>query len=89
MRSKLFASGLAIVLGVGSPMVGAIGFPEGAIAQQNTSEIDRAIGEGIRLFKEGRVESLRKAIGQFEKALELARSAQVKDKQALALFFFR
>ena len=50
-----------------------------------TSELDRAIVEGTRLFKEGSAESLRKAIGQFEKALELARSAQAKDKQALSL----
>ena len=32
MRSKLFASGLAIVLGLGSPIVGTVGFPEVAIA---------------------------------------------------------
>jgi CHAT domain-containing protein/Tfp pilus assembly protein PilF len=85
MRSKLFASGLAILLGVGSPMVGVMGMHERAIAQQDISEIDRAIAEGDRLFKEGSVESLRKAIGQFEKVLELARSAKVKDKQALSL----
>jgi CHAT domain-containing protein/Tfp pilus assembly protein PilF len=85
MRSKLFASGLAIVLGVGSPIVGAMAMPEGSIAQQNMSEIDRAIEEGTRLFKEGSAESLRKAIDQFEKALELARSAKAQDKQALSL----
>lgn len=88
MRSNLFALGLIIVMGVGSPMVGAIGFPEEAISQQSTSEIDRAIAEGSRLFEEGSKESLRKAIGQVEKALELARSAKAKDKQALSLFFF-
>ena len=39
MRSNLFASGLAIVLGFAG--VSAIGFPEVAIAQQQTSELDR------------------------------------------------
>jgi CHAT domain-containing protein len=86
MRSNIFASGLAIVLGVGSPIVSAVVSPEVAIAQQ-TSEIDRAIEEGMKLRQEGSTESLRKAISQFEKALELARSAKVQDKQALALFF--
>jgi CHAT domain-containing protein/Tfp pilus assembly protein PilF len=86
MRSNIFASGLAVVLGMGSPIVSAVVMPEVAIAQQ-TSEIDRAIAEGDRLFKEGSAESSRKAIGQFEKALELARSNKVQDKQALCLFF--
>jgi hypothetical protein len=86
MRSTKFAaSTLAIVLGLAG--VNAIGFPEVAIAQQQTSELDRAIAEGYRLFKEGSAESLRKAIGQFEKALELARSAKFQDKQALSLLF--
>jgi hypothetical protein len=60
MRSNLFASGLAIVLGLAG--VNAIGFPEVAIAQENTSEIDRAIFKGLKLRKEGSRESLRKAI---------------------------
>ncbi len=80
---KVAASALAIVLSLMG--IEAIGFPEVAIAQQQTSEIDRAIDEGFRLFKEGSAESLRKAIGQFEKALELARSAKAQDKQSLLL----
>jgi hypothetical protein len=86
MRSNLFALGLAIALGLGSPIVSAVVMPEGAIAQQaNTSEIDRAIAEGNRLLDEGNAESLRQAIAQFEIALKLARSANAQDKQALSL----
>ncbi|MFM2432796.1 MAG: hypothetical protein RLZZ511_4010 [Cyanobacteriota bacterium] len=45
-------------------------------------EIDRAMAEGMQLFQEGSVESLKKAIIQFEKALQLARSANIQDTQA-------
>ena len=83
MRFNIFASGLAIALGLAG--VGTIGFPEMAVAQQQTNEIDTAIAEGFRLFNEGSAESLRKSIGYFEKALGLARSAKAQDKQALAL----
>jgi hypothetical protein len=82
---KLASWAMAVGLAVGSPVVGTIAFPAGAIAQAQTSELDQAIAEGYRLFQEGSAESLRKAIGQFEKALELARSAKAQDKQALSL----
>jgi CHAT domain-containing protein/tetratricopeptide (TPR) repeat protein len=87
MRSNLFASGLAIVLGVGSPIVSVVGFPEVAIAQPIIGEVDLAIGNGIALLMldSGNVESLRKAIVHLEKGLGLARSAGSKDKQALSL----
>ncbi len=85
MRSNLFASGLAIVLGVGSPIVGAVVMPEGAIAQQNTSEIDRAIEEGVKLCREGRRESFLAAIRQFEIAVRLSQVENNKVKQSLAL----
>ena len=52
----------------------AIANPTVQVAQQNTSELDAAIAEGKRLFREGSAESLKKAIGYFEKALALARS---------------
>jgi len=89
MRSHFITSGLAIALAFSGVIAPAMGQPiDRTIAQvEKTSEIDRAIVEGNRLFKEGSAESLRKAIGQFEKALELARSAQAKDKQALSLSF--
>jgi hypothetical protein len=62
MRSTIIASGFAIALGFATPIGSAVVMPEGAIAQQaNTSEIDRAIVEGKRLFQEGSAESLRKA----------------------------
>jgi CHAT domain-containing protein/Flp pilus assembly protein TadD len=50
-----------------------------------TAEIDRSIAEGLRLIQEGSAESLRKAIVQFEKALELARSMKDQDTQGLFL----
>jgi CHAT domain-containing protein/Tfp pilus assembly protein PilF len=57
-----------------------------AIAQAPPeNDLDQAIAEGMRLFRAGDADSLRKAIGQFEKALELARSAKVRDKQAFLL----
>ena len=87
MRSHFITSGLAIALAFSGVIAPGMGQPiDRTIAQaEKTSELDRAIAEGNRLFKEGSAESLRKAIGQFEKALELARSAQAKDKQALSL----
>ena len=87
MRSHIITSGLAIALAFSGVIAPVVGQPiDRTIAQvDKTSEIDRAIAEGLRLLQEGSAESLRKAIGQFEKALELARSAQAKDKQALSL----
>ena len=49
MRSNLFASTLAIALGVASPIVGAIGFPEIMAAQV----VDQRKVEADRLFKQG------------------------------------
>jgi CHAT domain-containing protein/Tfp pilus assembly protein PilF len=78
---------LTLVAGLGmgaiAPTVAQTTAP--AVAQGATGEIDRAIAEGMRLFNEGSAESLRKAIAQFEKTLELARSAKSQDKQALSL----
>jgi tetratricopeptide (TPR) repeat protein len=82
---KLAGWAIAVGIVMGSPVAGTIAFPTGAIAQAQTSELDRAIAEGTRLYQEGSAESLRKAIGQFEKALELARSAKAQDKQASSL----
>ena len=63
----------------------AIANPTVQVTQQNTSEIDAALMEGLRLFKEGSAKSLRKAVGSFEKALGLARSANAQNKQTLSL----
>ena len=89
MRSHIITSGLAIALAFSGVIAPVVGQPiDWTIAQvDKTSELDRAIAEVTRLFKEGSAESLRKEIGQFEKALELARSTQAKDKQALSLLF--
>jgi hypothetical protein len=89
MRSHIITSALAIALAITTPIATAAAQPiDWTIAQvEKTSEIDRAIAEGDRLFQEGSAQSLRKAIVQFEKALGLARSAQVKeDKQDFLLF---
>jgi CHAT domain-containing protein/Flp pilus assembly protein TadD len=45
--------------------------PIAQATQQQTGEIERAIEEGTRLFKEGGVESLRKAIGLEQTAITL------------------
>ena len=65
----------------------AIANPAAQVVQRNTSDIDAAIAEGDLLFKEGSRESRRKAIGYFEKALGLARSAKAQDKQSLSLVY--
>ncbi len=88
MRSHLITSALAIALAFSGPIETAVAQPiDQTIAQQQTSELDRAIAEGTRLLKEGSAESLRKAIGQFEKALELARSVKSQKKESLSLNF--
>ena len=63
MRSNLFASTLAIALGVVSPIVGAIVFPEIVAAQvvdQHKVEADRLFEEGIQ----------QKEISQFDAAFQ-------------------
>ena len=87
MRSYFIISALTIALAFSGSIVPAVGesIVTPTAAQQQTSEIDRTIEEGNRLFKEGSAESLRKSIGQFENALELARLAKAQDKQALSL----
>jgi CHAT domain-containing protein/tetratricopeptide (TPR) repeat protein len=54
-------------------------------AQQQTDEIDRALNEGMRLFREGSKESLVAAISQFEIALQLSRAKGDRSGQALSL----
>ena len=56
-----------------------------AIAQTQTSELDQVIAEGNRLLNEGSTKSLKKAIELFEKAVQLSRSTNAQDKQALSL----
>ena len=82
---KLASWAMAVGLAVGSPVVGTIAFPAGAIAQTQTSEIDRAIAEGTRLGREGSKASFVAAIRQFEIAARLSQAANNQAKQALAL----
>ncbi len=83
MRSNILASGLAVMLCMGSPIVGAVAMPEMEIAQQ-TSEIGRAIEEGNRLIQERSRVSLMRAIAKFETALRLGQLENNQVKQGLA-----
>ncbi len=83
MRSKLFASMLAIGLGLATPVVGAIVCSNRAIAEMNSSEFDHVFAEGMQLYNEGSTESLRKAIFRFTEAIRLAQIKNEKLNQAL------
>ena len=52
-----------------------------------TAELDALLNEGVGLLQEGSAESLRLAISQFARALELAQAARDQAKQAAALMF--
>ncbi len=76
MRSKVVASGLAIVLGLTG--VGSIGFPESAIAQtvdEKKRGADRLFNQGNELF---RVSQFEGAFQSWQSALNLYR--EVKDR---------
>ncbi|WNZ44129.1 tetratricopeptide repeat protein [Leptolyngbya boryana CZ1] len=77
---------LALSLVVTAPLLPLPGVAQ-SVVQNQTSEIDRVIEEGYRLYQEGSAESLRKAIVVFEKARQLSRSINASDKQALASLF--
>ncbi len=87
MRSIFITSALTIVLAVSGSIVPAVGEPivMPTVTQQQMSEIDRVIEEGEGLLSARSAESFRKAIIPFEKALGLARSAQLQDRQAFSL----
>jgi hypothetical protein len=60
MRSNIFASTLAILLGIVSPVVSAIAFPEASIAQtldQRKQEADRLFVQGIEQFEANQIEA--------------------------------
>jgi tetratricopeptide (TPR) repeat protein len=88
MRSKLIISALTIAWGIVSaivplpiPPVLAQPIPP-TIAQRTTvEEIDRLLSDSLALSKEGRSNSLRKAVSQLERALELSRTVEGKDKK--------
>ena len=82
---KLASWAMAVGIAVGSPVVGTIAFPSGAIAQAQTRELNRAIEEGERLVREGSQASFVAAIRQFEIAARLSQAANNQAKQALAL----
>jgi CHAT domain-containing protein/tetratricopeptide (TPR) repeat protein len=74
--------GLVLLGGVGAVDI----WPTGVMAQvASASEVDQAMAEGFRLFKEGSTESLRKALLQFERAARLSRGAKQEKTEAMAL----
>jgi tetratricopeptide (TPR) repeat protein len=90
MRSQHFISSILmmtlVVLGRNLPEAGQV-IEMSTEKRSQTSELDRAIAEGFRLFKEGSAVSLRKVIGQFEKALGLDRSAKAQGEPLESLLF--
>ena len=69
MRSKLFASTLAIVLGLATPVVSAIVFPDIVMAQtveEKKKEADRLFMQSIQQYNLSQVEA---ALKSWQKAL--------------------
>lgn len=87
MRSYFVTSALTIALAFSGSIIPAVGEPilTPAATQQQTSEIDKIIQEAESLSVKERAVSRRKAIVLFKKALDLSRSANAYDKQALSL----
>ncbi|MCU0552434.1 MAG: hypothetical protein MUC48_24140, partial [Leptolyngbya sp. Prado105] len=86
LRRWVMVPGLILGLSALSIVPSEVSQAAPTIAQTaQTSEIDRAIAQGSKLYDEGSAESLRKAISVFEKALQLSRSAKASDKQARSL----
>ncbi|WNZ44081.1 tetratricopeptide repeat protein [Leptolyngbya boryana CZ1] len=90
MRKLNYAGRSIALLGLAgwmviAPLVELLGVAQTVV--QNGQNIDAAIAEGDRLFREGSAESLRKAIVAFERALQLSRTAKALDKQALSAVF--
>jgi hypothetical protein len=73
LKRSIALSSLVFGLLTVTPPLALPGVTQTAVQSGQTNEIDQAIAEGVRLFKEGSAESLRKAIAQFERALALAR----------------
>jgi CHAT domain-containing protein/Tfp pilus assembly protein PilF len=80
-RSISRLSLLVLLLG-GGCLEGAIAAPTN---QEQVSEIDRALAKGSQLFQEGSKKSLTAAISQFEIALRLSRSHEIRSREAIAL----
>jgi CHAT domain-containing protein len=85
MRSKLFASGLAIVLGVGSPIVGAMVMHEGAIAQtdEQADEQQKTIAETLlqQCLEQFKDNQFKEASQSCERVLSIYREIDDKDGQ--------
>ena len=80
MRSTIFASTLAIALGIGSPIVGAIAFPEVAVAQsvaEQKKEADRLFEEGRSHHEEAKYEA---ALKLYQQSLQLYQV--IKDRKS-------
>jgi tetratricopeptide (TPR) repeat protein len=77
---------ITIVSGGMLPGVAAVDNPVVAQAERS-DELETAIVEGMRLFKEGSKVSLTAAIQQFERALQLSQADDQRKQRALALLF--
>jgi CHAT domain-containing protein/tetratricopeptide (TPR) repeat protein len=79
MRSSLFASTLAITLAVTTPIVGSIGFPEGAIAltipdqRQKEVEAERLLQKG---FQQYQTSQFTEALQSWQEALHIFREIE-------------
>jgi CHAT domain-containing protein len=85
MRSTIFASTLAIALGIGSPIVGAIAFPEVAVAQsvvEQKKEANRLFEEGNQTYERGQFEA---AVQSWQKSLKLYREIKSRKEEGKVL----
>jgi CHAT domain-containing protein len=89
MIKLAYRVGLALLVNLA---IGSGGFLPGVTADnpvvaqvQRSDEFKAAIAEGTRLFQEGSKASLRAAIQQFERALQLSQAEAQKGQRALAL----
>ena len=76
MQSNLFVTGLTIALGLATPIVSAIGFPEAAVAQtvdQRKVEADRLFEQGIQQLKTNQITESSQS---FKQALQIYRQLE-------------
>ncbi|MEZ2340104.1 tetratricopeptide repeat protein [Microcoleus sp.] len=88
-RTKLVLAGMSIALSLQLSQPVAAAVPIGKVvetAQTNSSEAgEKALKEGLQLYKQGTAEGLRGAIVLFEEALKLYREARDSHGEAIAL----
>jgi CHAT domain-containing protein/Flp pilus assembly protein TadD len=85
MRSNIFASGLAIVLGVGSPIVTAVVSPEVATAQSTANLNNQSVQLLAKGKEQYRQADFRSAIATYQQAIKQAEQQGTKLLQARAM----